>query len=81
MQGLTRLTFQPYTFKQLQEIVCSRLEGLQIFEPDAVELASRKVSTEPVSNADTYEYVCAAYLICRCTKVHTSMYTNSILFL
>lgn len=42
--GLTRLTFRPYNFKQLQEIVCSRLEGLNTFESDAVQLASRKVA-------------------------------------
>jgi origin recognition complex subunit 1 len=42
--GLTRLTFQPYTFKQLEEIVKSRLEGLKVFEPDALQLAARKVA-------------------------------------
>ncbi|XP_038049563.1 origin recognition complex subunit 1-like [Patiria miniata] len=42
--GLTRMTFQPYTFKQLQSIVQSRLEGLQAFEPDAIQLAARKVA-------------------------------------
>lgn len=43
LQGLNRMTFQPYTFQQLQEIVESRLLGLQAFDPDAVQLASRKV--------------------------------------
>ena len=42
-QGLTRLTFQPYTFQQLQEIVTSRMTGLKVFEPDAIQLAARKV--------------------------------------
>nr|XP_039248234.1 origin recognition complex subunit 1-like [Styela clava] len=42
--GLTRLTFRPYTFKQLQEIVISRLDGLDTFEADAIQLASRKVA-------------------------------------
>ncbi|XP_068676191.1 origin recognition complex subunit 1-like [Montipora foliosa] len=42
--GLTRLTFQPYTFSQLQQIVMSRIEGLKAFEPDAVQLVSRKVA-------------------------------------
>ncbi len=37
------VTFQPYTFRQLQEIVTSRMEGLRVFEPDAVQLAARKV--------------------------------------
>ena len=43
-QGLTRLTFQPYTFQQLQEIVTSRMAGLRVFEPDAIQLAARKVA-------------------------------------
>ena len=42
-QGLTRLTFQPYTFSQLQQIVMSRIAGLKAFEPDAIQLVSRKV--------------------------------------
>ena len=41
--GLTRLTFQPYTFRQLQEIVVSRLRGMNAFEEDALELVARKV--------------------------------------
>lgn len=43
IQGLNRMTFQPYTFQQLQEIVLSRLTGIAAFDPDAVQLASRKV--------------------------------------
>jgi len=42
--GLTRLTFQPYTFSQLQQIVMSRIAGLNAFEPDALQLVSRKVA-------------------------------------
>ncbi|XP_042212573.1 origin recognition complex subunit 1-like [Homarus americanus] len=42
--GLTRMTFQPYTYKQLQEIVMSRLLGIDAFDPDAVQLVSRKVA-------------------------------------
>ncbi|XP_078353146.1 uncharacterized protein LOC144637932 isoform X2 [Oculina patagonica] len=42
--GLTRLTFQPYTFSQLQQIVMSRITGLNAFEPDAIQLVSRKVA-------------------------------------
>lgn len=42
--GLTRLTFQPYTFSQLQQIVMSRIAGLNAFEPDAIQLVSRKVA-------------------------------------
>ncbi|XP_056637129.1 origin recognition complex subunit 1 [Diorhabda sublineata] len=43
--GLTRLTFQPYTFKQLQEIVTKRLSGTNSFNPDAVQFVARKVAS------------------------------------
>ena len=42
--GLTRLTFQPYSHKQLQEIVTSRLSGLDSFNSDAIQLVARKVA-------------------------------------
>ncbi|XP_063230635.1 origin recognition complex subunit 1 isoform X2 [Bacillus rossius redtenbacheri] len=42
--GLTRITFQPYTYVQLQKIVMSRLQGLDAFDPDAVQLVARKVA-------------------------------------
>lgn len=42
--GLTRLTFQPYTHQELYEIVFSRLDGLQAFDPKAVQLVARKVA-------------------------------------
>ncbi|KAI8127054.1 Origin recognition complex subunit 1 [Lucilia cuprina] len=42
--GLTRLTFQPYTHKQLQEIVTGRLSGSEAFKGDAVQLVARKVA-------------------------------------
>ena len=42
--GLTRLTFQPYNFKQLQEIVMSRLKHFSGFRSEAVQLVARKVS-------------------------------------
>ena len=43
--GLTRLTFAPYTHQQLQEIVTSRLEGLEVFDKDALQLVARKVAS------------------------------------
>jgi origin recognition complex subunit 1 len=43
--GLTRQTFQPYTHGQLQAIVASRLEGLHVFQQDAVQLVARKVAS------------------------------------
>ncbi|NXK32090.1 ORC1 protein, partial [Piprites chloris] len=42
--GLTRMAFQPYTFKQLQHIISSRLKGVKAFEEDAIQLVSRKVA-------------------------------------
>ncbi|CAH1117278.1 unnamed protein product [Phaedon cochleariae] len=43
--GLTRLTFNPYTHKQLQEIVTRRLCGTESFNPDAVQFVARKVAS------------------------------------
>ncbi|KAF5275085.1 hypothetical protein FQA39_LY07022 [Lamprigera yunnana] len=43
--GLTRLTFQPYTHKQLQEIVTTRLLGTDSFNSDAIQLVARKVAS------------------------------------
>ncbi|XP_064479532.1 origin recognition complex subunit 1-like isoform X2 [Ornithodoros turicata] len=42
--GLTRKTFHPYNYKQLQEIVMSRMRGLDAFDPDAIQLVARKVA-------------------------------------
>ncbi|XP_049911717.1 origin recognition complex subunit 1 isoform X2 [Epinephelus moara] len=42
--GLTRMSFQPYTFKQLQQIITSRLNKVKAFEEDALQLVSRKVA-------------------------------------
>lgn len=38
------MTFQPYTFRQLEQIVMSRMTGLKIFDSDAIQLAARKVA-------------------------------------
>ncbi|XP_072130757.1 origin recognition complex subunit 1 [Mobula birostris] len=42
--GLTRMSFQPYTYKQLQQIISSRLNRLKAFENDAIQLVARKVA-------------------------------------
>ncbi|XP_068599715.1 origin recognition complex subunit 1 [Brachionichthys hirsutus] len=42
--GLTRMSFQPYSFRQLQQIVTSRLNKVKAFEEDALQLVSRKVA-------------------------------------
>ncbi|XP_038570898.1 origin recognition complex subunit 1 isoform X1 [Micropterus salmoides] len=42
--GLTRMSFQPYSFKQLQQIIMSRLNKVKAFEEDALQLVSRKVA-------------------------------------
>ncbi|CAK8579355.1 unnamed protein product [Lathyrus sativus] len=40
--GIQRLCFAPYNYQQLQEIISSRLNGIDIFEKQAMEFASRK---------------------------------------
>lgn len=42
--GMQRLCFGPYNYQQLQEIISSRLNGIDAFEKQAIEFASRKVS-------------------------------------
>ncbi|XP_029563897.1 origin recognition complex subunit 1 isoform X1 [Salmo trutta] len=42
--GLTRMSFQPYSFKQLQQIITSRLIKVKAFDEDAMQLVSRKVA-------------------------------------
>lgn len=42
--GIQRLCFGPYNYQQLQEIISSRLNGIDVFEKQAIEFASRKVS-------------------------------------
>ncbi|XP_034951202.1 origin recognition complex subunit 1 [Chelonus insularis] len=42
--GLTRLTFQPYNYKQLNEIVIARLNESNAFKSEAVQLVARKVA-------------------------------------
>lgn len=39
--GLTRVTFQPYNHKQLQEIVITRLKDIDIFKSEAIQLIAR----------------------------------------
>ncbi|XP_072997176.1 origin of replication complex subunit 1-like isoform X1 [Typha latifolia] len=42
--GIQRLCFGPYNYPQLQEIISSRLRGIDAFEEQAIEFASRKVA-------------------------------------
>ncbi|KAG7542915.1 Zinc finger PHD-type [Arabidopsis thaliana x Arabidopsis arenosa] len=42
--GIHRLCFGPYNHTQLQEIVSTRLKGINAFEKTAIEFASRKVA-------------------------------------
>ena len=45
--GLTRLTFQSYTFPQLIEIVTTRLKDSEAFRSDAIEIAARYFLLQP----------------------------------
>ncbi|KAG8379675.1 hypothetical protein BUALT_Bualt07G0113700 [Buddleja alternifolia] len=42
--GIQRLCFGPYNYQQLQQIISSRLKGIDAFEKVAIEFASRKVA-------------------------------------
>ncbi|KAM7272468.1 hypothetical protein ACFE04_027131 [Oxalis oulophora] len=42
--GMQRLCFGPYNYQQLQEIILSRLKGIEAFENQTIEFASRKVA-------------------------------------
>lgn len=42
--GIQRLCFGPYNYHQLQEIISTRLKGIDVFERQAIEFASRKVA-------------------------------------
>ncbi|XP_070324256.1 origin recognition complex subunit 1 isoform X2 [Odocoileus virginianus] len=42
--GLTRMSFQPYTHSQLQQILMSRLRHVKAFEDDTIQLVARKVA-------------------------------------
>ncbi|KFK23920.1 hypothetical protein AALP_AAs52427U000100, partial [Arabis alpina] len=42
--GIQRLCFGPYNYTQLQEIISTRLNGINAFEKQAIEFASRKVA-------------------------------------
>lgn len=39
--GLTRVTFEPYNYKQLYEIVLTRLKNTDIFENEIIQLIAR----------------------------------------
>ena len=41
--GLARVVFPPYTREQIKTILKARLEKLDVFKSDAVELAAGKV--------------------------------------
>lgn len=43
--GIHRLCFGPYNYQQLEEIISSRLKGIDAFEKQAIEFASRKVNS------------------------------------
>ena len=42
--AFTRISFQPYNFKELEQIVRSRLNHFDVFESDALQLICRKVA-------------------------------------
>ncbi|RZC52148.1 hypothetical protein C5167_020574, partial [Papaver somniferum] len=48
--GIQRL-FSPYTYQQLREIISSRIKGIEAFDKQAIEFASRKVWVLSVSSS------------------------------
>ncbi|CAK9140283.1 unnamed protein product [Ilex paraguariensis] len=53
-KGIYRLCFGPYYYQQLQEIISSRLKGMDAFEKQAIEFASRKVDSYAI--LDTLDF-------------------------
>lgn len=74
--GLTRLTFQPYTFRQLQEIVISRIKGMDAFEEDALELVARKVAALSGDARRCLDICRRAVEIAECEQEKPSVTTN-----
>ena len=58
--GLTRLQFLPYSASQLQQILACRLQGLAVFEVEAIELVARKVSSLSGDARRALEICCQA---------------------
>lgn len=58
--GIQRLCFGPY--QQLQEIISTRLKGIDAFEKQAIEFASRKVGLSATSSSivdcNSLLYIC-----------------------
>lgn len=42
--GSNRINFKPYDFRQLDEILHARIEGLEVFIPSAIMFAAKKVA-------------------------------------
>ena len=42
--GSNRIKFKPYNWKQLEEILAARLEGLEVFDKAALMMAAKKVA-------------------------------------
>ncbi|KAG5566270.1 hypothetical protein RHGRI_002016 [Rhododendron griersonianum] len=60
--GIQRLCFGPYNYQQLQEIISTRLKGIDTFEKQAIEFASRKVGLSATSSSivdcNSLLYIC-----------------------
>lgn len=62
LQGLTRMSFQPYSHSQLKQILVSRLKHLKAFEDDAIQLVARKVSRHQEAPCHNSELVSKSLL-------------------
>lgn len=75
--GIQRLCFGPYTYQQLQEIISSRLKGINAFEQQAIEFASRKVHTFAIFLAMKFTFALYFHLLNLCTNANIPDSTSS----
>ena len=66
--GIQRLCFGPYNYRQLQEIITSRLKGIDAFEDQAIEFASRKVRNCG-SQYQVYIFAIIYFCLCICLSM------------
>lgn len=65
------MTFESYKFPQLVKIVISRLEGLKVFEPDAIQFCARKVSQISGDARRCLDVCRYSQLISRAVEIHS----------
>lgn len=72
--GIQRLCFAPYNYMQLQEIIGCRLKGIDAFEKQAIEFASRKVNICANWQLQSNEFTYLNFVSCSCELVFWHLY-------